>query len=364
MPKSEHHVAYFITPHGFGHAARAAAVMSALAAQNVALHFEIFTLVPRWFFEDSIPTRFTYHRTLTDIGLVQVSSLREDLRATVRQLQDWVPFTPERIAPLVRRLQRLHCELVLCDISPLGIAAARAAGLPSLLIENFTWDWIYRGYARSAPALRRASAYLNGVFATVDHHVQTEPVCLSQPAALVTRPVSRERKTPARVVRAQLGIPARAKVILITMGGIPEQHAFLDRLAQVPHVYFVIPGASSSVQRRGNLILLPHRSNWYHPDLLNASDAVVGKAGYSTVAEAYHAGVPFGYILRRSFRESPVLGQFIQAHMRGVEIAEEDFRGGAWLSILPDLLAFPRVSRGVENGARPIARFVRDLLKL
>ena len=36
-------LAYFISPHGFGHAARAAAVMSALHTQDPALQFEIFT---------------------------------------------------------------------------------------------------------------------------------------------------------------------------------------------------------------------------------------------------------------------------------------------------------------------------------
>ena len=33
-----------------------------------------------------------------------------------------------------------------------------------------------------------------------------------------------------------------------------------------------------------NLILLPHHSVFFHPDLVNASDAVVGKLGYSTLA--------------------------------------------------------------------------------
>ncbi len=362
MPEPQQQIAYFVSSHGFGHAARAAAVMSAMRRQNPALHFEIFTGVPRWFFEDSIPGGFSYHRTLTDIGLVQQTSLDEDLQETVNRLDAFLPFTGERIAPLVRRLRQLRCQLVLCDISPLGVAVARAAGVPSVLIENFTWDWIYHGYTRAAPALKGAANYLHGIFALANYHVQTEPICAPRPASLVTPPVSREPQTRAHSVRAQLGLPGRAKLVLITMGGIPEKHAFLDRLMRVRHVYFVIPGASLSRQRHGNMILLPHRSGWYHPDLLNASDAVIGKAGYSTVAEAYHSRVPFGYILRRGFRESPILGRFILAHMRGIELPEADFRSGDWLSVLPDLLAMPRRQESAPNGAYSLARFVRGLL--
>ena len=33
------------------------------------------------------------------------------------------------------------------DAPPLACAAAAAAGIPSVVISNFTWDWIYEGYA-------------------------------------------------------------------------------------------------------------------------------------------------------------------------------------------------------------------------
>ncbi len=51
-------IAYFISPHGFGHAARAAAVMEATYEMDPAIRFEIFTQVPRWFFHDSLSGNF------------------------------------------------------------------------------------------------------------------------------------------------------------------------------------------------------------------------------------------------------------------------------------------------------------------
>ena len=88
-------LAYFISPHGYGHAARAAAVMEAIHQRRPDTRFEVFTLVPAWFLADSLTAPFSYHPLLTDIGLVQKNSLIEDLPQTLRRLDDFLPFAPE-----------------------------------------------------------------------------------------------------------------------------------------------------------------------------------------------------------------------------------------------------------------------------
>jgi hypothetical protein len=89
----------------------------------------------------------------------------------------------------------------------------------------------------------------------------------------------------------------------------------------------------------------------------------VSKAGYGIVAEAYHAGVPFGYVRRERFREGPVLDAFIAAHMSGIIMPELEFHSGAWLSCLPALLALPRRPQPEARGAEQIAHFVHGLLR-
>jgi hypothetical protein len=354
-------IAYFVTPHGFGHAARAAAVMAALRVLDAAIPLEIFTRVPRWFFEDSIRGPFGYHDCLTDIGLAQTTPLEEDLPETARRLDAFLPFEGGRLKNLADELKSLRCGLVVCDIAPLGIAAARLAGIPSILVENFTWDWIYEGYVRDEPALRPHIEYLRAVFAAADFLVQTEPVSVPRPAHLVTRPVSRAPRIQPAQVRAALDIPVAAKAAFVTMGGIPGSYPFLQRLAsQTAH--FVIPGASQHEETRGNVTLLPHHSRFYHPDVLGACDAVVGKAGYSTLAEVWQAGIPFGFIRRPRFAESDVLAGYIRNQMRGFEISAEAFESGAWLEELPRLFAMPRVAKEGGNGAAEIARFILELL--
>ncbi len=363
MTKTEYHrIAYFISPHGYGHAARAAGVMEAMCKLDPETGFEIFTRVPRWFFDDSLSGNFGYHSLLTDIGLAQKTPLNVDLPETVRRLNHFLPLDQSKIRHLAKVVKRLECQLILCDIAPMGILVAKELGIPSLLIENFTWDWIYQGYLKYDGRIGEHINYLKGLFHMADFHLQTEPVCSRRSVDLTTSPVSRKVRRPACEIRKKLMIPESGKAVVITMGGIREQYAFLKQLTSAPDYHFVIPGASKRVEIRDNLVLLPHHSDYFHPDLLNASDAVIGKVGYSTLAEIFYAGVPFGYITRRRFRESRILVSYIEDKMNGLPIAENHFYNGAWLHSLSDLLAFPRIRRNGPRGAEQVARFVYDLI--
>lgn len=359
MTGTEASIAYFISPHGFGHAARAAAVMAAIHNRRPTLRFEIFTLVPDWFFRESLAGPFGYHSLLTDIGLVQKTSLAEDLPETARRLADFLPFERAKIRPLADLVTNLGCRLVMCDIAPLGIAVAQAAGLPSALVENFTWDWIYEGYLLAAPVLAKHARYLQTVFAAADYHIQTAPVCHPDPQAdLIAPPISRDVRTPPSSVRQRLGLPHSAQLALLTMGGTPWQYTFLDQLEKQNGTYFIFPGGGEQKVVRRNLLFLPNHSPFFHPDLINAVDLVIGKVGYSTLAEVYQAGAPYGYVLRPQFRESYVLENFIAAKMSSLAIAEAEFETGEWLAKLPELLDLPRTERREANGADQVADFV------
>jgi len=359
----KHRVAYFVSPHGFGHAARAASVMEALSGIDPPIRFDIFTKVPSWFFEDSLSVPFAHHPLLTDIGMVQRTPLQEDVGKTIERLNQFLPYDPSLIDDLAEQLKGLKCELVICDIAPMGILAAKKAGMPSILVENFTWDWIYEGYADLDQDMKNHVAYLRSIYASVTHHIQTEPVCLPGNPDLRTAPVSRKVRTPGKEIRKQLNIPRDRKTVLITMGGTRQEYPFAEELRSQSHVSFIVPGASQSVELIDNLVLLPHHSDFYHPDLVNASDAVIGKLGYSTLAEVFHTGVPFGYIARPHFRESKTLAGYVEKNMPSVAIEEADFHNNSWLSQLPELLAPERAERIGPCGSEEIGTYISQLLK-
>ncbi len=298
---------------------------------------------------------------LTDIGLVQQTPFQVDLAATIQALKQFLPFDPAQIAGSAAKLQRQNCELVVCDIAPLGIRIAQEAGVPSVLVENFTWDWLYHGY--SDEELNEFNLYLQPIFADATYHIQAQPVCQSGPAVLSAAPASRKIKMPSRVIRRRLGLSDGCTLVMITAGGAPKSYSFIDKLKRVTDIHFILPGTADIESRQDNLILLPENSAYFHPDLINAADAVVGKVGYSTVAEIYQAGVPFGYVARPQNREMQPLVDFIENQLSGIAIAESEFHNGTFIEHLDKLLRIPRTAAKRPNGADQIAGFIAALLK-
>lgn len=333
--------------------------MAAIQTLAPEMHFDLFTLAPEWLFRVSLSGSFSYHPLMSDIGLVQRSPLEEDLNATLQRLDAFLPFDSPLVNELAKQVGELDCQMVVCDIAPLGIAVAAQAGIPSVLIENFTWDWIYAGYLEEDRRFEKHIAYLHEVFQSASYHIQTAPVSNVTPCDLVTQPVSRPNRLSRCQTRLQLGIPENARMVLVTMGGIETPLTFTDHPAAAEDLYFVIPGGITQGPDH-HRIVLPHHSDFYHPDLVNACDAIVGKAGYSTLAEAYQAGVPYIYTARRRFRETASIAAFIENELGGFEIEEDQFRRGEWIPGLMRLLIKPARKGEKVNGAMEAGRFILD----
>lgn len=365
-------IAYFVSSHGFGHAARSAAIIDRLCALEPNLRVEVFTGTPDWFFEQSfgpslrLGERIHLRPWTTDVGLVQKTALAEDLQASAAQLGRWLPLSANAVAEAAEAVRRSAAQLVVCDISPLGLAVARHLHLPSVLVENFTWSWIYRGYG--APELEPFVRHLDPLFHSPHLHLRTEPCCgPSQGDAEVLAPIARPSRRGRREVRGSLGLDGDAPLVLVTMGGVPWAFDHLDRHLEaradrLGDLHLVVAGGADRITRRGRHLLIPHRSELYHPDLVNAADAVVGKLGYSTVAEVAQAGARLGYIPRPRFPESPELESWVEKHLSCRRVEPDELVDGAWLDHLADLLRRPR-RPPLGGGGEQAARRILDLLR-
>ncbi len=146
------------------------------------------------------------------------------------------------------------------------------------------------------------------------------------------------------------------------MGGFPATYRFLDRLSRHPEITFVIPGAAEQQERRNNLVLLPHRTGFQHADLVSAADLVVGKLGYSTLAECFQAATPFLFMQRRSFPESPPLARYAKQRLICAEITEAEFEAAGWPSRVYEMSALRTAAAGGSAGSRQAADLVLNLL--
>lgn len=351
-------IACFITPHGFGHATRMTAVLEALQKRIPDLQPHLFTTVPESLFAETL-SNFSYHPLCCDIGLIQKDSLHADLPATISRLEEFLPFDGTLLATLAEEIQ--GCKLVLCDIAPLGIAVAKAAGIPSVLIENFTWDWIYKAYLPRHPNLQPPIASLASYYKQADIHIRTEPNCGPATGDLHCGPIFRRIRCKRSKTREMLNCTDK-KLVLISMGGVAMELPFIQQLPGISDTFFIIAGQQETHHLAENVLLLSRDSGYYHPDLINAADLVVCKSGYSTVAECYQAGVPILTVGRATFPESPVLEKFSARQLNGQILEQQEFLSGNWLKGL-DQLPWDRPNlTAVTNGADTVADSLCKLL--
>lgn len=353
------HVASFITPHGFGHAARQSAVLAALQKRLPDLEVTILTTVPEWFFHDSLPgTSFNYIELACDLGLVQNDPLQANFSASVQKLRSLYPLNHSAIDKLASQLSRRGVELIIADIAPMGIAVAEAAGLPSLLVENFTWDWIYEPLHDKDKAFGEIGDYLQSLFKQATWHIKCEPYCANDQADMVTAPVARPFHDNRNLIRDKLGVNTDETAVLMTFGGVEANYEYLNRLPGIDKVVFIIPGAGDKLERWDHLISLPRYSDIYHPDLVHACDAVVGKLGYSTFAEVNQAGLPWAYVSRDEFRETEPLVKYVDSHINAIHVSQQEYQTGKCAERIPELLTLSKYAPPSINGADQIAEFI------
>lgn len=356
MPRVPH-LAVFVSPHGFGHAARASAVMEALNRATGA-HFELFSNAPRWFFDESVRGLYRYHEVATDVGLSQRTALTFDLDGTVEALRGMVPFDADLVRGLALEVRLAGCEAVICDIAPLGVAVAERAGLPSVLVQNFTWPWLYEPLLERAPELADAAAEMDRWIDKATLHLLAEPFCHLDPRAhAAVLPVSRPPRKGREEIRRKMGLSADEKVVVVTMGGYAEEMPFIERLPDLEGVTFLVTGAART-GRRERLHHFDNATPLYMPHLVRAADAVVAKLGYSTLAEVWREGRPLAHVPRDDSREMPPLRGWAAERLPGFGIPASEFAAGGWVDRIPELLSTPHPQAQPRGGAEEVAEHV------
>jgi len=358
-------LAWFVSAHGLGHAARAAAVMAATSRLRPDLRHHVFTTVPRWFFDDSLPdSDVRIHRLDCDVGMVQRDALSEDVDGTVEALSSWLSASTALLDRASSRIVAAGCCAVIADIAPLGLAVARAVGVPAVLVENFTWDWIYHSYRNSE--LEKLGARLAQWFELATLRIQAEPVCDRRVEAVQVPPASRACRSGRDEVRRRLGVQRGQRLVLIGQGSTKPDRSRLTDLGLNPDkMLIVVPDpAATAMVAAGGILTTPAAGGLYHPDLVAACDLVIAKLGYSTVAEAVRAGTPLAYLRRPRFPESPILEAFVRERLPSMPLSSDWLDDPASGCLLEGLTRSPRPAVDRGNGADQAAAHILRHLRL
>jgi hypothetical protein len=139
-------IVFYISGHGFGHASRSIELLSTIAARRPDARIIVRTSVPAWLFRATAPAHVELGHLETDVGVVQIDSLNVDEGETARRAAAFYGSFDRRVDDEAALLDAARATVVVGDIPPLAFAAAARAGVPSVAVGNFTWDWIYSGY--------------------------------------------------------------------------------------------------------------------------------------------------------------------------------------------------------------------------
>ena len=213
-------IVFYVSGHGFGHASRVIEVINAILARRPETRIGVRTAAPRWLFDLTVKGRVAFSNLETDTGIVQVDSLTLDEADSIRRAAAFHGDLVTRAATETRVLRELGAGLVVGDIPPLAFSVAAAAGLPSVAIGNFTWDWIYADYprVRLAPSLLPAirTAYAKASMSLrLPMSGGFEQMSNVRDIPFIARHAT---KTRDEVTRA-LKLPSDKPIVLVSFGG-------------------------------------------------------------------------------------------------------------------------------------------------
>jgi hypothetical protein len=357
-------LAAYVSGHGYGHATRTAEVLRLLRERAPGLPITVCTSAPAALFTDAVAPPLSVRAIEVDVGLVQKDALTIDeagsADAVARFLSGW-PALVEREA---RWLEDAGAVLVLGDIPPLSFAAAAEAGVPSIALGNFSWDWIYRHLARRHPALAEAAAQAADAYARAT--LLLELPFAGDLSAFPRREriplVARRPQVEKAEARRRLGLGTRPAV-LVSFGGLGLPGFRAASLAGLPDYEFLTsePVEAAPAHVHGLPADKVDALELGYADVVGAVDVVVTKPGYGIVSDAIGAGTRLVYTERGDFPEYPVMVRDMGQYLPAVHVSNDEVREGRLRGALEQVLATPFPARPDLSGAAVAARRILEV---
>jgi L-arabinokinase len=359
---------FYITGHGFGHASRSLEVINELAAARPDTRIIVRSRVPEWFLRASTASPIEIQPADTDTGVIQQDSLSLDETETIRQARDFyrnfqtAGGAASRVDAEASLLESLGATVVVADIPPLAFAAAHRAGIPSIALGNFTWDWIYGGY----PAFVRDAAevidVIRGAYAqaTLALRLPFHGGFASLPAVRDIPLIARRSTLSRDDARRLLGIASDRPVVLASFGGHGLRLSYANAADGNDVTLLVTDHEAAVGESRGRLHVFAaadlNARHVRYADLVAAADVVISKPGYGIVSECIANGTALLFTLRGRFLEQDVFLGEMPRVLRTREISRDDLLAGRWHEAVSRLLEQPSPPERMAANGAAIAR--------
>ena len=350
--------------HGFGHAARDAAVLQ-----------ELRRLRPEWtlVMSSGLPSSvltlllgdptIQQRRCFWDVGMVQADALGVNQAATLNALEQLEQRLPGLIdAETTWLASQRQPVLILGDIPPAAAALAQRVKGPLVWMGNFGWDDIY---GPLGPDFERWAEGATDAYRCGDLLLRC-PFDLPMNWGLAERRLGLVCGRP-RAIPADLEVSLDSQqdpLVLVGFGGLGLSLGS-DLFQLWPNHHFLLPtSAGSSHQPHlaeiANLTVLP---DGVRPvDVLGRCSRFLGKPGFSSFCEGMAHGVGLHVVERSGFAEASALMDGLRRHGQYRSLTRLELDAGAWQldqPLLPPSSA-PLSSSGALEAAQALVDWVGE----
>ena len=294
-----------------------------------------------------------------DVGLIQKDALTIDETGTAEAVRGFRIGWEALVSREARWLRQSGARLVLGDIPPLAFVAAAEAGVPSIALGNFSWDWIYSHLGARQPALAEAATLAAQAYARAGLLLRL-PFAgdLSAFRRIEDVPlVARAPELDKAEARRRLGLDARP-VVLLSFGGVGMPGLEAVAFGRLDDYLFLLTGQAGggtapNVRRLEAADL--SAAGLHYPDLVAAADVVVSKPGYGIVTDCIAARTRLVYTERGDFPEYEILVSEMKHFLPVALASNEDVRAGRLAAALQRVMALPFPPPPAMNGAGVVA---------
>jgi len=318
-----------ISGHGFGHAAQLVPILNELGRQLPGLTAILRSSVPASFFHDRLTIPWSLQSVQQDVGCVQRGPLDIDLPATWEAHQEFHASWESRMAIETTALAAAAPTVILADTPYLAVSAGRHAGIPAIVVGNFTWSDVLRCFDATSSAHQDILRAIERSYADADMALRIAPgLALSGVRKLFDiGPIADPAQSEREQLRSSLGITESERLILVGFGGIPLETLPWTQMEGLTGYHFLVNSVPPRPSFRiHSLSSLPFSFR----TALASVDVVMTKPGYGTIVEAVALGLPVVYVRRYNFADEAPLVEFLHAHGQGHELSRGDFVSGNW----------------------------------
>lgn len=337
LPNRHPRIAYFVSSHGFGHAARTRTILQELHLQA---EVTVFSTAPLWFWGD-LNVQHVFCKA--DIGCIQQGTLTIDELATSSTFSHFLTEMPNRFEYIKTMHSETPFDLIATDIAPEPLDFANQLGVQSALVANFTWLEIYAAMPSMHAALPNLQRQYLLADSTYIPGFQTGMTWTSN--TILVDAVAEE----GSCIREDLNPDAKFSRLVYIDAGRWGTDIGWQSAADYEDTLFIRVGPKLDCIPM-NVLQLDYGAV-RHADLVKSVDLVVSKPGYGIVTECLANGTLWGCIPRDGFAEDVILIQAAEDRNQVFMVRPEQLESLAF----PSFPLQHKASTVTFDGAKQIA---------